>query len=136
MPLAPFAGFIGTDIQVQTTENTVIARFRVGVGDRYRDAQGQWVERETFWVTCQAWGNLARRIYHEAKKGDGVLILGRWEQYNYEKDGAQKSARFVTVEHFGLDLAIPPREERQVAPENRSHAEPVTPANVEVENPL
>lgn len=138
MTLAPIAGFIGTDIQMQDTETSTVARFRVGSTDRYRNAQGEWVERETFWVTCQAWGNLARRIHREVKKGDGVLVLGRWEQSNYEQDGQKKSARFVTVEHIGLNMAIPDRTERQAAPPTQPPAqqEAAPAANAEVENPL
>lgn len=143
MTLAPIAGFIGTDIHIQTTETSTLARFRVGSTDRYRNAQGNWVERETFWVTCQAWGNLATRIHQEVKKGDGVLLLGRWEQSNYEQDGQKKSARFVTVEHIGLDMAIPSKTSQQQTPAETAHTTPKTsekpaePAtNAEVENPL
>lgn len=142
MTLAPIAGFIGTDIQIQVTETSTLARFRVGSTDRYRNAQGNWVEQETFWVTCQAWGKLADRIQHEAQKGDGVLLLGRWEQSTYERDGQKKTARFVTVEHFGLDMAIPSRAERQGAVLSEvSQTQPTEQAatmesNCEVENPL
>lgn len=131
MTLAPFAGFVGNELQVQETTNSALIRFRLGITDRYRNAQGEFVERETFWVTCQAWGHLARRIGQEVTKGDAVLILGRWEQSNYEKDGEKKTARFVTVEHLGLDMAVPQKKQQNDA------AAPAAPAgNAEVENPL
>lgn len=131
MFLAPIAGFIGGDIKYQELDSgKKIARFRLGSNDRYRNHNGEFVERETVWVTCQAWGDLAERIYQEFSKGTPVVALGRWEQSNYEKDGVQKSTRFITVENIGRDLAVP----------SRMHTKPTTteePAQVtETESPV
>lgn len=121
---APLAGFIGGDIKHQALDNgNYVARFRVGVNDRYRDAKGEWKENETVWVTCQAWGDLARRVAHQFASGTPVVVLGQWKQSNYEKEGVKKSTRFVEVTHIGEDLAIPPRE-KTTPPQPTQSAQP------------
>lgn len=139
MFLAPIAGFIGGEIKYQQLDGgKKIARFRLGSNDRYRNSNGEFVERETVWVTCQAWGDLAERIYNDLGKGSPVVALGRWEQSNYEKDGAQKSTRFITIENIGLDLAVPARKpapQPTVAPAASEPAQTTTNEDTK-ENPL
>lgn len=128
MLLAPFSGFIGGEIKHQQLDGgKQVVRFRLAANDRYRDAQGNFQERETVWITCQAWNELAARIVDEFTSGTPVVLLGRWEQSNYVVDGVNKSTRFVTVEHIGEDLAIPTKrgeqQEKQSKPQGQQEQE-------------
>ncbi|AOZ72396.1 hypothetical protein BK816_03045 [Boudabousia tangfeifanii] len=81
-------------------------RFRLAVTESYRDAQGEWKQRETQWMTVKAWGSLAQNVFASLKKGDPVVVMGRSALESWtNSDGQERSALVVTASSAGLDLA-------------------------------
>lgn len=77
---ASFAGFLAAPPETRITETgRTLTRFRVGVNDQFRDATGEFKDRPTIWVNCQAWGNLAEAIRDAYfPTGAAVVCTGEW----------------------------------------------------------
>lgn len=109
------SGYIGQDPEMQTLSNgTEKCRFTVGVSRRVKkDAP-----RKTDWFNCDAWGATGAFVKTWFKKGSGIIVTGRMESSQSEKDGKKTTYWSLNVE----DVEFPPnnRSERpaeQPAPE-------------------
>ena len=78
-------------------------RFRVAVTPTYRTDQG-WNNAETIWFTAKAWGRLAANLSHSVRKGDAVLLTGRFSQESWESDGRKHETNVITLQAAGHDL--------------------------------
>ena len=82
------------------------ASFRVATPDRYRDADGNWVERGPHWFTVKIWGNAALNCLDSLHKGDPVIATGRLHQEEWTgTDGTKHSAMVLTAHAVGMDLS-------------------------------
>lgn len=85
-------------------------RFRLACNNSYRDQNGKWVETDTTWFTCKAWGKFAMNIARSLHKGDPVIAHGKLVAESYEyinKDSGQATTRNdlgLHLTHIGLDL--------------------------------
>lgn len=136
---ASFAGFLAAPPETRLTETgRTLTRFRVGVNDQFRDATGEFKDRPTIWVNCQAWGNLAEAIRDaHFPTGTAVVCTGEWRQNDWtdKATGEARSTRFVEVEHLGADLAVR-RKSQPAAPAAAQPVTPETPAAEDEVNPL
>ena len=78
-------------------------RFRVAVTPTYRTEQG-WNNAETIWFTAKAWGQLAANLSHSLRKGDAVLLTGRFSQESCENNGRKHETNVITLQAAGHDL--------------------------------
>ena len=78
-------------------------RFRVAVTPTYRTEQG-WNNAETIWFTAKAWGQLAANLSHSLRKGDAVLLTGRFSQETWESNGRKHETNVITLQAAGHDL--------------------------------
>ena len=78
-------------------------RFRVAVTPTYRTDQG-WNNADTIWFTAKAWGQLAANLSHSVRKGDAVLLVGRFSQETWESDGRRHETNVITLQAAGHDL--------------------------------
>ena len=78
-------------------------RFRVAVTPTYRTEQG-WNNADTIWFTAKAWGQLAANLSHSLRKGDAVLLTGRFSQESWENDGRRHETNVITLQAAGHDL--------------------------------
>ena len=78
-------------------------RFRVAVTPTYRTEQG-WNNAETIWFTAKAWGQLAANLSHSLRKGDAVLLTGRFSQESWESNGRKHETNVITLQAAGHDL--------------------------------
>lgn len=82
------------------------ASFRVATPDRYRDAEGNWVDRGPHWFTVKVWGNTALNCLDSLHKGDPVIATGRLQQEEWTgQDGEKRSAMVLTANAVGMDLS-------------------------------
>ena len=88
-------GRITKDIDLQTTKTgTEYAKFTVAV-NRKKDKNG---ETKADFVDCTAWGKTAAFVEKYFKKGDGIIVLGRFESDKYTgKDGMTRTSWSVNV---------------------------------------
>lgn len=105
-----------------TPTGKIVVNFTVAVTRKKKDETGQWVDKGTLFESCTAWGLVAEAVANNVKKGDPVIVLGRYEDSSYEaeiKDSQgnpvidletrtpitrRVSARRVIVDNVGHDL--------------------------------
>ena len=88
-------GRITKDIDLQTTKTgTEYCKFTVAV-NRKKDKNG---ETKADFVDCTAWGKTAAFVQKYFKKGDGIVVEGRFESDKYTgKDGTTRTSWSVRV---------------------------------------
>ena len=91
-------GRITKDVELQTAKTgTEYAKFTVAV-NRKKDKNG---EQKADFVDCTAWGKTAAFVQKYFKKGDGIVVEGRWESDTYEaKDGTKRTKWSVSVDQI------------------------------------
>lgn len=91
-------GRITKDIELQTTKTgREYAKFTVAV-NRKKDKNG---EQKADFVDCTAWGNTAAFVQKYFKKGDGIVVEGRFESDTYDaKDGTKRTKWGVSVDNI------------------------------------
>ena len=88
-------GRITKDIELQITKTgTEYCKFTVAI-DREKDKNG---DKKTDFVDCTAWNKTAAFVQKYFKKGDGIIVLGRFESDKYTgKDGISRTNWSVNV---------------------------------------
>lgn len=85
-------GNLTKDPDFMTTPTDVsVVRFTIAVSRRFQNAYG---ERETDFINCVAWRNLADNITKYCHKGDKVAVAGSLQTRTYEANDGSK--RYVT----------------------------------------
>lgn len=98
-------GVVGTNPVLSRVGDKVrpYCRFRVAVTPTYRTDQG-WSNAETIWFTAKAWGRLAVNLSHSVRKGEAVLLTGRFSQESWENEGRKHETNVITLQAAGHDL--------------------------------
>ena len=88
-------GRITKDIDLQTGKTgSEYCKFTVAI-DREKDKNG---DKKTDFVDCTAFGKTAAFVAKYFKKGDGIIVLGRFESDKYTgKDGISRTNWSVNV---------------------------------------
>lgn len=88
-------GRITKDIDLQTGKTgSEYCKFTVAI-DREKDKNG---DKKTDFVDCTAWNKTAAFVQKYFKKGDGIIVLGRFESDKYTgKDGMTRTNWSVNV---------------------------------------
>ncbi|MEE2524497.1 single-stranded DNA-binding protein [Pseudarthrobacter sp. J47] len=102
-----FRGNIGNDVVLETTKDSNIPflKLRIAVNDSYQDRDGQWKERETFWLNTELWRGLATRAADALSNGDPVVVIGKFRSSSYEVDGKKRTRNYFVAESISPDLA-------------------------------
>ena len=103
----------------QTPSGQSVVTLSVALNRSYKDAKGEWQESTDF-VDVVAWGRLAEQA-GELTKGARVLVNGRLQTRQWEKDGIKRSK----TEVLALDIIFLAAQERVndvEAPETKSDA--------------
>lgn len=88
-----------------TNGGKALAQFTVVTSRRYKDAQGQWQEKNTSFWDCTAFDQLAENIAEHFTKGGLVIVWGEMYQEKWvNKDGENRTSWKFLVEDAGLSL--------------------------------
>jgi single-strand DNA-binding protein len=79
-----------------TSSGTAVTDVGLAVNDRYKNAQGQWVEQPTF-VDVTLWARTAEVASEYLSKGSPVLIEGRLKLDTWETNDGQKRSKLHVV---------------------------------------
>ena len=106
MDVTFFRGWLGADAETINAPGGVVgARFRLGVNDSYLGAQGEWVKRETVWISCEAWRKVAETALPVLTKGWAVIVVGKWRATSWTaEDGSKRSKNVFHIESVGVDV--------------------------------
>ena len=91
-------GRITKDIELQTGKTgSEYCKFTVAI-DRKKDKNG---DKKTDFIDCTAFGKTAAFVQKYFKKGDGIVVEGRFESDTYDaKDGTKRTKWGVSVDNI------------------------------------
>lgn len=90
-------GFVGQDPEYRTIGETSVIKFSLATSERYKDKNNEY-QTKTEWHKCTAWGGLANFLEKALKKGSNVLVEGKIQYSNYEKNGEKMYSTDIKVE--------------------------------------
>jgi len=94
-------GNLGGDPEMRYTPNgKSVAQFSVAVNQGTKNPQtGEWTDA-TDWFRVTIWGERGERVAETARKGDKVLVDGRFKtrQWESKQDGTMRTSLDVTAE--------------------------------------
>ena len=80
--------------------------FRVAANSRYQDRDtGEWKNGSTLYFTATCWGHLAEKAGGKLVKGDAVIVSGRLQTNEYEREGVVRRDLEMRVTGIGPDMA-------------------------------
>ncbi len=110
------SGRLCKDIELKTfgegKDQNAVTRFNLAIDDG-KDAAG---EKVTQFIQCVAWGRLAEILKEYTGKVDQLIVWGKLQNNNYEKDGQMVYQTQVYVQ--GLDLTAR-RQDAEPEPEEK-----------------
>ena len=98
-------GVLGTTPVVsRAPSGRAYCRFRLATTPTFRTSEG-WRDEETIWFTAKAWGPLAENLARSLRKGDPVLLVGRFTQERWSSRlRGEMINNVLTVAAGGHDL--------------------------------
>ncbi len=92
--------------KVRRTKNGhTVASFRVASTPRRFDREtNAWVDRPTLFVTVNCWRGLAENVADSVRKGEPVVVTGRYGQREYEVDETLRTSYELEAVAVGHDL--------------------------------
>jgi single-strand DNA-binding protein len=135
-------GFVAMEPSLRVTKDGHhVADVRVGTASRMLDKQtGEWVDGETSFYTVTCWRRLADHAKASLRKGDPVLVKGRFRTSSYEdKTGRLRTEVEIVADTVGHDLSrgianyIRPERARQNAADDPAAGGPQSGAPIDEE---
>jgi single-strand DNA-binding protein len=88
-----------------TVTGSARCRLSVAVQDRFRDKTGQFVDGETYFARCVAWGDLGERIAASVRRGDRVVVQGAMVGRSWDKeDGTKGFAQEIRLDDCAASM--------------------------------
>lgn len=112
-------GNLGRDPETRYTQSgTSVCNFSVATSERFKDKSGEYKDK-TSWHKIVAWGKLAEVCQKYLAKGSKVLIEGKIEYREWEKDGAKRQSTEIVASEVKF---LSQRKESSDAPESDGDA--------------
>ena len=90
------SGYVTRDAELRfVSSGTPLCSFSIGVPRSWQQS-GQW-KKETSFIDCKAWGELAEHAGEQLHKGVGILVQGRSQQERWETEEGNVRSRLVVV---------------------------------------
>lgn len=90
-----FQGWVGSDVTYRETKEGNVANLRVASTPRIRKRGGEWVDGETTWFSVSCWRGLAENVRDSVRKGDAVVVHGRFRADVWARADGQSSTTYV-----------------------------------------
>ncbi len=90
----------------RTKSGHFVANFRVASTPRRFDREkGAWVDGDTLFVTVTCWRALGENVAQSLRKGQPVVVTGRYYQREYEQEETLRTAYELEALAVGPDLS-------------------------------
>ncbi|MEU7044969.1 single-stranded DNA-binding protein [Streptomyces varsoviensis] len=99
-----------------------VANFRIASTPRTFDQQAnEWKDGESFFLTCNAWRQLAENVAETLQRGTRVIVQGRLKQRSYEdRDGVKRTVYELDVDEVGPSLRNATAQVSKITAQNSS----------------
>jgi single-strand DNA-binding protein len=95
-----------------TNGGVALAQFTVVTARRFKDANGDWQEKDVSFWDVTAFDKLAEQIAENCVKGTAVIVVGSMFQEKWvNKEGENRTSWKVTAESAGPDWRFAPKGE-------------------------
>lgn len=102
LPVIQMEGRLTSDPGIRFTPNgKAVTNFTVACNDRVPDGHGGWKDGATCFLRVSLWNRAAEGALETLKQGDLVLVTGRLEQQEWEKDGQKRTSYQVSAATVG-----------------------------------
>jgi len=101
-------GFVAREPNLRTTKDgRQVADVRVGATTRIYDrAEDEWRDGETCYYTVNCWRRLAGHVRASLRKGDPVMVKGRFRTHTYQdKQNRIRTEVEIVADTIGHDLS-------------------------------
>ena len=94
------SGRIANDIELRhTAKGTPVVKFTVAVDKSFKDNTGQW-QNQAIFLDCVAWKDTAEKLNTNGHKGSAVIIKGRIDRNDWEKDNIKHKQVDVIADYI------------------------------------
>ncbi len=100
-------GNVITPVQIRyTPDGTPVTSFRIACNERRLDREtGQWVDKDSFFVSVTCWRRLAENVCRSLRSGDPVMVRGRLLTRSYDTaEGRRNTVTEMEAEVVAADL--------------------------------
>ena len=100
-------GFVAQDpIQRPTKNGVLVTDLRVGATPRVQDrVTNEWSDGDTSYYDVSCWRRLGDNVRASLRKGDPVMIKGKFRSRNYtDKNGVSRTVIDIVADTVGHDL--------------------------------
>jgi single-strand DNA-binding protein len=104
-------GFVAREPSLRTVMgNRQVADVRIGATNRiYDKGADQWRDLDTSYYTVTCWRRLASHVALSLRKGDPVVVKGRFRTHSYvDKQGTNRAEIEIVADTIGHDLSRGP----------------------------
>jgi single-strand DNA-binding protein len=101
-------GFVAQDPSLRETKTgKLVANVRIGTTRRLLDkVTGEWRDLDTSYYTVTCWDRLAGHVRASLRKGDPVVVKGKFKTNTFEdKTGQPKTVIDIVADTVGHDLS-------------------------------
>lgn len=105
-------GNIGRDIEINATKNgNTLAKFSIAINEKRKDGS-----ISTTWMNIQAWGELAKSCQMNLKKGDRIIVIGKYTSSSYKTQiGETKYFNCLTAEIIAKPISSGNKNNKEYA---------------------
>lgn len=83
-----------------------VTRLRLVASSRKKDENDQWVDDRQLWIDVTAFRQLAENVAESVAKGDLVVVNGKLQTDEWEKDGEKRSKIALLADSVSVSLAF------------------------------
>jgi single-strand DNA-binding protein len=100
-------GWLGADVDLRRAGDVPVASFRLACTPRrYNRRTDNWSDGETQWFTVSCWRGLAANCATSLRRGDPVVVVGRFEVRSFvNAQGLEVQSFEIDATHVGHDLS-------------------------------
>jgi single-strand DNA-binding protein len=101
-------GFVAREPNLrEVKDGRHVTEVRVGTTSRVKDMEtGEWRDADTSYYTVNCWRRLADNVRASLRKGDPVVVKGRFKTRSYEdKTGQLRTVVEITADTVGHDMS-------------------------------
>jgi single-strand DNA-binding protein len=101
-------GYVAQDPSLRPTKTgKLVTNVRIGVTPRQQDrVTREWHDAETSYYTVTCWERLAEHVKASLRKGDPVIVKGKFKTNTYEdKTGQPRTVIDIVADTVGHDLS-------------------------------
>lgn len=107
LPVVTIEGRVVADPELRFAPSGVaVGSFRMVAASRKKNEAGEWVDDKTLWMKVTCFKQLAENVAESLCKGDLVVVTGRLQTEEWEKDGEKRSATVMVADTVSASLAF------------------------------